>query len=184
MVLWRPTRHSRTNTPKRCPFHYRGLECKSRKSRDTWSKGQIWLYKTNKVGQRLIEFCQESALIIQKPSSNSTREDSTHGHHQMVNTEIRLIMFFAAKYGEVLGSAKTGLEADCSSAQIGQQIWKTQQWPQDWKVSDCIPIPKKVSAKECSNYCTIALISHTSKIMLNSLWTRLQQFMNQQLPSV
>ena len=56
----------------------------------------------NAVGQRLIEFCQENAL--QTPSSNNTREDSTHGHHQMVNTEIRLIIFFAAKDGEALYS--------------------------------------------------------------------------------
>ena len=58
----------------------------------------------NEAGQRLIEFCQENALIKQTPSSNNTREDSTHGHHQMVNTEIRLIIFFAAKDGEALYS--------------------------------------------------------------------------------
>ena len=52
---------------------------------------------------------------------------------------------------------------------ICQQIWKTQQWPQDWKRSVFIPIPKKGNAKECSNYCTIALISHTSKVMLKIL---------------
>ena len=57
---------------------------------------------------------------------------------------------------------------------ICQQIWKTQQWPQDWKRSVFIPIPKKGSAKECSNYCTIALISHASKIMLKILQARLQ----------
>ena len=54
-----------------------------------------------------------------------------------------------------------------------QQIWKTQQWPQDWKRSVFIPISKKGNAKECSNYCTIALISHTSKVMLKILQTRL-----------
>ena len=58
---------------------------------------------------------------------------------------------------------------------ICQQIWKTQQWPQDWERSVFIPIPKKGNAKECSNYCTIALISHTSKIMLKILQSRLQQ---------
>ena len=58
----------------------------------------------NEAGQRLIEFCQENALVIKTPSSNNTREDSTHGHHQMVNTEIRLIIFFAAKDGEALYS--------------------------------------------------------------------------------
>ena len=57
---------------------------------------------------------------------------------------------------------------------ICQQIWKTQQWPQDWKRSVCIPIPKKGNAKECSNYWTIALISHTSKVMLKILQARLQ----------
>ena len=61
---------------------------------------------------------------------------------------------------------------------ICQQIWKTQQWPQDWKQSLFIPIPKKGSAKECSNYCTIALISHPSKVMLKILQARLQQYMN------
>ena len=58
----------------------------------------------NEAGQRLIEFCHENALVIAKPSSNNTREESTHGHHQMVNTEIRLIIFFAAKDGEALYS--------------------------------------------------------------------------------
>ena len=61
---------------------------------------------------------------------------------------------------------------------ICQQIWKTQQWPQDWKMSVFIPIPKKGNAKECSNYHTIALISHTSKVMLKILQARLQQYMN------
>ena len=65
-----------------------------------------------------------------------------------------------------------------------QQIWKTRQWPQDWKRSVFIPIPKKGNAKECSNYCTIALISHASKVMLKILQARLQQFMNHELPNV
>ena len=67
---------------------------------------------------------------------------------------------------------------------ICQQIWKTQQWPQDWKRSVFIPISKKGNAKECSNYHTIALISHTSKVMLKILQTRLQQYMNCELPDV
>ena len=67
---------------------------------------------------------------------------------------------------------------------ICQQIWKTQQWPQDWKRSVVIPIPKKGNAKECSNYHTITLISHASKIMLKILQARLQQYMNQELPYV
>ena len=67
---------------------------------------------------------------------------------------------------------------------IRQQIWKTQQWPQDWKISVFIPIPKKGNAKECSNYCTIALISHASKVMLKILQARLQQYMYQEIPDV
>ena len=67
---------------------------------------------------------------------------------------------------------------------ICQQIWKTQQWPQDWKRSVFIPIPKKSNAKECSNYRTIALISHASKIILKILQARLQQDMNCELPDV
>ena len=67
---------------------------------------------------------------------------------------------------------------------ICQQISKTQQWPQDWKRSVFIPIPKKGNAKECSNYCTIALISHASKVMLKILQARLQQYVNHELPGV
>ena len=67
---------------------------------------------------------------------------------------------------------------------ICQQIWKTQQQPQDWKRSVFIPVPKKGNAKECSNYCTIALISHTNKIMLEILQARLQQYMNYEFPDV
>ena len=67
---------------------------------------------------------------------------------------------------------------------ICQQIWKSQQWPQDWKRSLFIPIPKKGSAKECSNYCTIALIPHASKVMLKILQARIQQYLNRELPDV
>ena len=67
---------------------------------------------------------------------------------------------------------------------IRQQIWKTQQWPQDWKRSVFIPISKKGNAKECSNYRTIALISRASKVMLKILQARLQQYMNQELPDI
>ena len=67
---------------------------------------------------------------------------------------------------------------------ICQQIWKTQQCPQDWKRSVFIPIPKKGNAKECSNYCAIALTSHASKVMLKILQAKLQQYVNQELPDV
>ena len=67
---------------------------------------------------------------------------------------------------------------------ICQQIWKTQQWPQDWKSSVFIPVPKKGNAKECSNYHTVVLIPHASKVMLKFLQARLQQYMNHELPDV
>ena len=67
---------------------------------------------------------------------------------------------------------------------ICQQIWKTQQWPQDWKRSVFIPIPKKGIVKECLNYCTIALISHACKVMLKILQARLQQYVNYEIPDI
>ena len=67
---------------------------------------------------------------------------------------------------------------------ICQQIWKTQKWPQDWKRSVFIPIPRKGNAKECSNCCTIALISHASKVILKILPARLQQYLNYELLDV
>ena len=67
---------------------------------------------------------------------------------------------------------------------VCQRIWKTQQWPQDWKTLVFIPILKQGNAKECSNYCTIALISQASKVMLKILQARLQQYMNHELPDV
>ena len=79
-------------------------------------------------------------------------------------------------------SWKTMLWKCCT--QYDQEIWKTQQWPQDWKRSVFIPIPKKGNAKECSNYCTIALISHASKVMLKILQARLQHYMNHELTDV
>ena len=69
-------------------------------------------------------------------------------------------------------------------SQVHQQIWKTQKWPQGWKRSVFIPIPKKGNAKECSSYRTIALISHASKVMLKILQARLQQYVNHELPDV
>ena len=70
------------------------------------------------------------------------------------------------------------------SHSICQQIWRTQQWPQDWKRSVFFPIPKKGNAKECSNYRTVALISHAGKVMLKILQARLQKYVNQELPDV
>ena len=67
---------------------------------------------------------------------------------------------------------------------VCQQIWKTQQWPQDWKRSAFIPVPKKGNAKECSNYHTTAFISHASEVMLKILQARFQKYMNQEVPDV
>ena len=102
---------------KRCPFHYRGLGCKSRKSRDAWSNSKFGLGVQNEASQKLTEFCQENALVIANTLFHNTRENSTHGHHQMVNTEIILIIFFAAKDGEALhGQQKQ--EQELTAAQI------------------------------------------------------------------
>ena len=100
----RPSRPFRTNTQKRCPFHYKGLECKSRKSRNTWRNGQIWPWNTEWSRQGLIEFCQENPQVIantlfQQHKRRLYTWTSPDGH-----TEIRLIIFFAAKDGEALYS--------------------------------------------------------------------------------
>ena len=94
MVLWRPTTPSRTNTKNGCPFHHRGLECKSRKSRDIWSNRQIWPWsakwsraKANRVLPR--EHTGNSKHLLP-----TTWDDSTYGHHRIVNTKIRLIIDF------------------------------------------------------------------------------------------
>ena len=84
--------------------------------------GKFGLGVWNEAGQRLIEFCQENALVIAKPSSNNTREESSHGHHQMVNTEIRLIIFFAAKDGEALYSQQKQ-DWELTVAQIMNYLW-------------------------------------------------------------
>ena len=79
------------------------MKCKSKKSRDIGVTGKFGLGVQNEAGQRLTEFCQKNALVIENPSSNNTRDDSIHGHHQ-VDTKIRLIIFFAAEDGEALYS--------------------------------------------------------------------------------
>ena len=101
----RPTRPFRTNTQKRCPFHHRGLECKSRKLRDTWSNRQIWPWSTKRSRAKANRVLSREYIGHSKhPLPTRTREDSTHGHYQMVNTEIRQITFLVAKGGEPLYS--------------------------------------------------------------------------------
>ena len=89
---------------KRCPFRYRRLECKRRKSRNTWGNRQIWPWNEEWSRARIIEFCQENTLAIENTLFQQHKTDSKHGQHQMANTEIRLIIFFAAKEGEALYS--------------------------------------------------------------------------------
>ena len=103
-LSWILTRPFKTNTPQKCPFHYRGLECKSKKLRNTWSNSQIWPWNAEWKRKRLIEFCPENALVIANTLFQQHKRRSTNGHHQMVNIEIRLIIFFAAKDGEALDS--------------------------------------------------------------------------------
>ena len=105
MVLWwRHTRPSRINTQKRCPSHHRGLGCKSRKSRNTWSNRQIWPGSTEWSKAKANRVFPRERTGYSKHPFNNTRDDSTHGYHQMVITEIRLITFFAAKDREALYS--------------------------------------------------------------------------------
>ena len=103
------------------PFHQtpfqRGPECESTKSRDTWSNFKASLALEYKAGQRLTEFCQENALIIANTLFQQRRDHSTHGHHQMVNIEIRLVIFFASEDGEALYSQQKQ-DQELSVAQI------------------------------------------------------------------
>ena len=103
MVLWRPIRPFRTKTPKRCLLHYSGLQCKSRKSRNTWNNRQIWPWKT--------EWSRAKAnrVLLREHTGHSKHplpmtQKTLHIDHQMVNTKIRLIILFAAKDGEALYS--------------------------------------------------------------------------------
>ena len=91
-------------TPKKCPFHYRGLECKSRKSRNTWSNRQIWPWNTEWSRAKANTVLPRECTGQSKHPIPTRQENSTHWHHQMVKTKIRLIIFFAAKDGEALYS--------------------------------------------------------------------------------
>jgi len=93
-----------TNTQKRCPFHYRGLECKSRKLRNTWSNRQIWLGITEWSRVKANRVWPRERTGHNKHPLPTTQEKAIHGHHQMVNTKSRLIILVAAKDGEALYS--------------------------------------------------------------------------------
>ena len=116
MVLWRPTRPSRTNIQKRCPFHYRGLECKSRKSRNTWSNRQIWPWSTEWNRARLIELCQENVLVIantlfQQHKRRLYTWTSPDGQHR---NQIDYILC-SQRWRSSMQSAKIRPGADCGS---------------------------------------------------------------------
>ena len=116
MVLWRPTRLSSTNTLKRCPFHYRGLECKSRKSRNTWSNRQTGLGVQSVAGQRLTEFCQKIALVIADTLFQQNKRrlytwTSPDGQHQNQTDYI----LCSQRWRSFIQSAKTRPGADCCS---------------------------------------------------------------------
>ena len=116
MVLWRSRRLSRTNTPKGGPFHYRRLECKSRKSRNTWSDRQLWPWSTEWSRAKADRVLPRERTGHSWNPLPTTREGSTHGDHQIAHIGIRLTIFFAAKDGEALYSQKkTRLGADCGS---------------------------------------------------------------------
>ena len=115
-VLWRPTRPFRINTQKRCPFHYRELECKSRKSRNTWGNRQIWPWVRNEAGQRLIGYCQRKALVIanalfQQHKRRLYTRTSPNGQHQ---NQIDCILC-SQRWRSSIQSAKTRPGADCGS---------------------------------------------------------------------
>ena len=111
-------------TPKkRCSFHYRGLKCKSRKSRNTRSKSQIWLWNT--------EWSRAKAnRVLPRECTGHNKHRSTHGHHQMVNTEITLIIFFAAKDGEALYSQQKQ-DWELTVVQIMNSLLSNSDW--NWR---------------------------------------------------
>ena len=116
MILWRPARPFRTSTPKRCPFHYRGLECKSRKSRNTWSNRQIWPWSIEWSRAKLIKFCQENALLIantlfQQHKRRLYTWTSPDGQHW---NQIDYILC-SQRWRSSIQSVKTRLGADCGS---------------------------------------------------------------------
>ena len=115
-VLWRPTRPFRTNTQKRCPFHYRGLECKSRKSETPGITGKFGLGMRNEAGQRLIEFCQENALVIANTLfQQHKRRLYTWTSPDGQNWNQIDYIFFSQRWKSYIQSAKTRPGADCGS---------------------------------------------------------------------
>ena len=149
----------------------------------------VWTWQKHKI----LRIGGKNTQTIKKDLHNSDNHNGviTHLEPNILEWEIKLVL------GSITTNKASGgdgiptdlfqiLKDDAVNMlqPICQQIWKTQQYPQGWKMSVFIPIPKKGNAKESSNYCTISLISHTSRVMLKILQARLQQYMNQELPDV
>ena len=114
MVLWRYTKLSRSKTKKRCPFHHKALECKSRKSRDTWSKRQVWPWSTEWSRAKLTEFCQEKTLVIANTLFQQDRR-SLYSWTLAVNTGQIAYILCSWRWRSCIQSAKTRPRADCGS---------------------------------------------------------------------
>ena len=151
----------------------------------------VWTYKSRDIKKRWQEYTEE--LHTHKNRNDPDIHDGviTHLEPDILDCEVKWAL------GSITvnkASGSDGIPAELFQIlkddavkvlhSICQQIWKTQQWPQDWKRSVFIPIPKKGNAKECSNYHTITLISHAIKVMLKILQDRFQQYVNQKLPDV
>ena len=126
----RTTRPFRTNTQKRCPFHYRGLECKSRKSRNTWGNREIWPWNMEWSRAKANRVLPRECTGHSKHPLPTTQEKTTHGHRQMVNTQIRLIIFFEAKDGEALYSQQKQ-DQELTVAQIMNSLLPNSDW--NWR---------------------------------------------------
>ena len=128
-ILWRPTR-PRTNTKQKCLFHYRGLKCKSRKSRNTWSNKQIWPRSTEWSRGKANIVLQRECTGHSKHPLRTTQEKTTLGHHQMVNTKTRLIIFFVAQDGEAL-YIQQEQDQELTVVQIMNSLLPSSDW--NWR---------------------------------------------------
>ena len=161
--------------------------------KDGHNKGQKW-YGPNRsrryqeevarihrrtIKKRSFFMTQITMMVLSLTQSQTSWNTKSSGPQEAsLQTKLVEVMEFQLSFQILKDDAVKVLHSIC------QQIWKTQQWPQDWKMSVFIPIPKKGNAKECSNYCTVALISHASKVMLKILQARLQQYVIRELPDV
>ena len=128
-------------TKKRCPFHYKGLECKIRKSRDTWRNRQIWPRSTKQSRAKANRVLPRECSGHSKHPLPTTQVKTLHGRHQMVNTEIRLILFYAAKDGEALYRQQKQ-DQELTVAQIMNSFYK-------WLTSFPSTTVKEISLIHC-----------------------------------